>query len=235
MDDLTPPQSDTDRYAVSGWSALERGDLTEARAVLQDLYTADPTHPALPLLAAGIRRIRPTPPKPVPWRAAAVLLIVLVAAGIVAFRSWNGHDRVMPAPQVTATKGPVEPLRQSTAPVEIPKEEVRKAVGTAGRAVPATELPAVKQNPSPAPVDEDVVVRQAVQRFEGTYRSRWGGLTFEHCDVSRDNDQATAICTPRSAADASGVESNQVWNFSLRKTDGAWKIASVQSPPDSRQ
>jgi hypothetical protein len=231
MDDLTLPQTDTERYVVCGWSALERGDLTEARAALQELYTSDPTHPGLPLLAAGIRRLRP---KPVPWRA-GVLLILVVAAGIVAFRSWNGRARVIAASQPTTKQAAIAPLRQSATPAEVRREPGRTEVGTAGRAEPVTELPAVKQNPSLANVDEDVVVRQAVQRFEGTYRSRWGALAFEHCDVSREGDQATAICTPRSDAEASAVESTQVWRFSLRKADGAWKIASVQPPPNSSQ
>jgi hypothetical protein len=231
MDDLELPRTDTERFAVSGWSALERGDLTEARAALQDLYTADPTHPALPLLAAGIRRIRP---KAVPWRA-GVLLLILIVAGIAAIRTWRAQDRATPAQPATA-KADTAPVPQSTALPQSPAPaEVRREVGTTGPAKSGTELPIVKQNASAAEVDEDLIVRQAVQRFEGTYRSRWGGLAFVHCDISREVNEATAICLPRSAAETSDADPSFVWRFSLRKSDGAWRIVSAQPPPGSSQ
>lgn len=232
MEDLAAAHTDTntEHCVVSGWSALERGDLAEARAVLQELYDADPTHPALPLLAAGIRRIRP---KPVPWRA-GVLLLIVVAAGIVAFREWNSHDgvvrdRVARAAPPTSAKAEAASIPQSTPP----PAEVRSEVGTS-RPPSGTELPTATKNTSLA-VDEDVVVRQVIQRFEGTYRSRWGGLAFEHCDISRDGDQASAICVPRSDGESTNDESSRVWKFDLRKSDGTWKIASAQPPPDSEQ
>src|SRR5262245_25274048 len=128
MDDLDTPRTDTERYAVSGWSALERGDLADARVALQDLYDADPTHPALPLLAAGIRRIRP---KPVPWRA-GVLLLLTIGAGILAFWEWNRSDGVKPASHpamrdVASIPQSTPPPPPSTAPAE-----VRSGVGTSG-------------------------------------------------------------------------------------------------------
>lgn len=226
MDDLaaSPTDTSTERYVISGWSALERGDLVEARAVLQGLYDADPTHPALPLLAAGIRRIRP---KPVPWRP-WVLLLIVVAAGIFAFRAWNAQERVTRSPQPASAKANAAAIPQSTAP----PAEMRNELGTSGRA-PSPELPAVKQNPSSTALDEDLIVRQTIERFEGTYRSRWGGLSFEHCDISRDADYATAICVPRPGGETATADSDRVWKFSLQKSDGAWKIASVQPPPNS--
>lgn len=225
MDDLDRPdrsRTDTEEYVVSGWAALEREDLKEARAALQDLYSANPTHPALPLLAAGIRRIRP---KPLPWRA-AILLIVVVAVGIAGVRSWSRLDRVEPPPQ-PASATP-EALPQSTPPA---RAEVRE-LGTTGR-VQAPALPTVKQNPSSAKIDENVIVRRAIQRFEEAYRSRWGGLSFEHCNINRDVDHATATCAPRDVPDTPDVESDRVWTFSLRKADGGWRIVSVQPPPNS--
>jgi hypothetical protein len=230
MDDLAAPPTDTntESYVVSGWSALERGDLAEARAALQELYEADPAHPALPLLAAGIRRIRP---KPVPWRA-GVLLLIVVAAGIVAFRAWNSQGAVTRSAEPASAKADVAPIPQSTPPP--PPAQARRELGTSGH-VPAPELPIVKQNPSSATLDEDVIVRQTIERFAGTYRSRWGGLAFEHCDISRDGDEASAICVPRQGVEAATADSERVWKFTLRKTDGAWKIASVQPPPSSAQ
>jgi hypothetical protein len=236
MDDLATPRTDTERYAVSGWSALERGDLDEARAALQDLYDADPTHPALPLLAAGIRRIRP---KPLPWRTGVVLLLA-IGAGILLFRAWNRDDGVRPTSQPATNKSDVASLPQSTQPPppSKPPAEVRREVGTSGSPA-VTQLPTAKQNTSSADLDEDLIVRQAIHRFEGTYRSRWGGLAFEHCDISRDGDGATAVCLPRAATPettTSDADSNRAWRFSLRKfDDGAWKIVSAQPPPDSVQ
>jgi len=89
---------------------------------------------------------------------------------------------------------------------------------------------AVKPTPSSNTVDEDVIVRQAIRRFEVAYQNRWGALTFEHCDVSRDSDRATAICLPRPVPGAPDAEADRAWTFSLRKAEGGWRIASVQPP-----
>src|SRR4051812_19967276 len=89
MDDLAAPHVSTEDHVVKGWSALERHDLAAARAVLQNLYDLDPRHPALPLLAAGIRRIRP---KPIRWRA-GVLLLAAIGVGLIAVRARNGQSR----------------------------------------------------------------------------------------------------------------------------------------------
>ena len=219
-----PLQTHTEEYVVSGWSALERDDLEQARAALHDLYSADPTHPALPLLAAGIRRIRP---KPLPWRA-AVLLIAVVVAGIVGVRSWMHSDRMNPRPKPASTTAEFASIPPSTAPASAEVGEL----GTTGHAPPG--LLTAKPNQPSATLDEDVIVRQAIQRFEQAYRTRWGGLAFEHCDVSREGDEAKAICVPRDVPDTPDVESDQVWTFSLRKAEeGGWRIASVQPPPNS--
>ena len=220
MDDLHRAEaspSDIEGYVVSGWSALERGDLTGARAALRDLYSADPAHPALPLLAAGIRRVRPTR---VPWRA--VVLAVVVIAAVVGVRSWNPHARV--TPQHTTAAEQVVALPQSTPS----SAEMGRVLGTAGRVQPPI-LPTAKQNPSPT-LDEDVIVRQAIKRFEVAYRNRWGDLTFEHCDVGRELDRATATCLPPPDPNSPEAESDRVWTFSLRKAEGEWRIASVQPP-----
>jgi hypothetical protein len=119
-------------------------------------------------------------------------------------------------------------------PQRTPPVEVRSARGTTGRVLPP-ELPTVQQNPSSTTLDEDVVVRQTIARFADTYRSRFGRLAFVHCDIGRDGNEAKANCVPRGATDTSGVESNRVWKFALRKTDGAWKIVSMQPPPDAAQ
>ncbi len=233
MDDLnSAAQSPTDveRCIVSGWAALDRGDLEGARAALQEVYSADPTHPALHLLAAGIRRARP---KPVPWRA-FVLVAALVVAGVLGVRAWNRHDdRPAQAPRSASATASVPPLPLSTEPGPAPAPaETSSETGTAGH-VEYPALPTAKQNASVAPalrLDEDVVVRQAIQRFEGAYTNRWGSLAFEHCDVSREADHATAQCVPRLTGGTGDADSSRAWTFALVKSADGWKIASVQPP-----
>ena len=225
MDDLDRPDpspTETEAYVVSGWSSLDRGDLEGARAALRDLYSADPTHPALPLLAAGIRRIRP---KPVPWRS-ALLLVVVVVVGILGIRSWTRTDRAKPRPPSTTAEGASLPQSTAPAPAEV------SALGTTGNAR-ASDLLTVQQNRPSAMLDDEVLVRQAIRRFEEAYRNHWGELAFEHCDVRCDVDQATATCVPRQVPNAPDVESDRVWTFSLRKAEDGWRIASVQPPPNS--
>jgi hypothetical protein len=217
--------TDNERWIVSGWSALERGDLDGARAALQEVYSADPTHPALPLLAAGIRRARP---KPVPWRA-AVLMAAIIVAGVLGSRAWSRYDRpqaapAQPAPTAATASVPPLPLSEEPAPAEMPSQ-----TGTAGQMQYPT-LPTAKQNASAMPLDEDVVVRQVIQRFEGAYTSRWGALAFEHCDISRELEHATATCLPRSPGGGDDAEPGRLWTFSLRKSESGWKIESVQPP-----
>jgi hypothetical protein len=226
MDDLNSAElspTDIERCIVSGWSALERGDIEGARAALQAVYSADPTHPALPLLAAGIRRARP---KPVPWRP-LFLVAAIVVAGVLGARAWSRSDRPRPVPSPSTAAASVPAVPPSTEPVPA---EVSSETGTAGQLEQPTTLPTATQNASAGRtvrMDEDVVVRQAIQRFEGAYTNRWGSLSFEHCDVSRELDQATATCVPRGVSEG---ESQRVWTFALRKSEGGWKIQSVQPP-----
>jgi hypothetical protein len=226
--------TDIERCIVSGWAALDRGDLEGARFALQEVYSVDPTHPALHLLAAAIRRARP---RPVPWRA-FILVAAIIVGGVLGVRAWNRHDdRPQPASRPVSTTASAStaasnpPLPPSTEP----PAEMPSRTGTAGHAeYPA--LPTAKQNASAPPtlqMDEDVVVRQAIQRFEGAYTNRWGSLAFEHCDVSRESDHAIATCVPRPHGGATDAESDRVWTFALRKSEGSWKIASVQPPPDA--
>jgi hypothetical protein len=234
MDDLnsaaTSP-AEIESCIVSGWAALDRGDLEGARAALQEVFSADPTHPALHLLAAGIRRARP---KPVPWRA-FMLVAAIIVGGVLGVRAWNRHDvRPPQASQSASAATSVPPLPLSTEPAPAPAETSTPA-GTAGH-TEYPPLPTAKQNASAAPalrVDEDVVVRQVIQRFEGAYTNRWGSLAFEHCDVSRELDHATAACVPRPASGMSDADATRVWTFALQKSADGWKIASVQPPPDA--
>src|SRR3954467_15754861 len=105
----TPQQ--LDGRVIDGWAALERGDIQGARDALQDVYSANPSHPALPLLAAGIRRARP---QPVPWGAVALLVMV---AGAVAFgvHSWTAR-RSLPLAATVEPPAASSPAPEAAAP-----------------------------------------------------------------------------------------------------------------------
>jgi hypothetical protein len=218
--------SDTGNLAIAGWAALEHGNLEAARAALQDLYSLDPTHPALPLLAAGIRRTRP---KRFPWRA-IILMLVVIAVGILAVQSWRGRVAQSPAStSVTAAarSRPETPIAPPPAPAESP-------VGTSGPRGPAPVGPAPRALGRAAAVSEDDLIRQAISRFTAAYSSKWTPLTLRSCDIARGEDTANVTCqsaAPRSAAGASAA----TWVFSCRKVEEGWKIVSIQPPPDTPQ
>jgi hypothetical protein len=215
MDDSYPAAENLESRIVAGWSALELGDLEAARAVLRDVYDVNPTHPALPLLAAGIRRVRP---RQRPWRGVILLLLLAVAAvALVAVRTRTSRDESRPLPPSEVAQASVTP-EPVTPPV---------TTGTTGEAE-VSEPAAPARRPVPAPVDEDVLVRQAIARFETSYKSRWGALAFRHCDIARDGESATATCRAGRDAGATDIEADHLWTFSLRQADGAWRIVSVE-------
>src|SRR4051812_6869217 len=108
-DAATPQQLDS--RVIEGWAALERGDLEGARHALHDVHSANPSHPALPLLAAGIRRARP---KPIAWGAVALLLIV-AAASADGLYSWAGR-RSIAAPSTSEPPAASSRAQESIAP-----------------------------------------------------------------------------------------------------------------------
>jgi hypothetical protein len=215
--------SETSGLAIAGWSALEHGDLEAARAALQDLYSLDPTHPALPLLAAGIRRTRP---KRVPWRV-AILMLVVIAVGTLAVQSWRRRVVQQPGPTLVAAAARARP----ETPIAVPPAPAESPVGTSGPASPPVALP--PRAPARASVSEDDLIRQAISRFATAYSSKWTPLMFRSCDIARGGDTASVTCqsdvTPRSTAG----EGATTWVFSCRKVEEAWKIVSIQPPPDA--
>jgi hypothetical protein len=244
MDDVNPPapsRQDIERRIIDGWSAIEQGDLERARAALQDVHAVDPAHPALPLLAAGIRRIRP---KPIPWRQ-AIIFLLLMGAGVLAVGWWTGRDGAMP-PQTTAPIASTPAAPPSTTGTTGTAGRVPRPTTPAPASAPAT-APRSAAAPPPAPnreaapsqtreaapqMDDAVLIRQAVKRFEDAYRGRWGVLTLRDCDVARESETAAAAtCHARQSAEAPDADANGVWTFALRKTGSAWKIVSVQPPP----
>jgi len=212
MDETYPAAEPVESRIVEGWSALELGDLETARAALRDVYDVNPTHPALPMLAAGIRRVRP---KRKSRRGTILLLLAVAAIAVFAVRA-GPRSEPAPAP-------PTEAAEAARAPEPAPPV----ATGTMGQADVPSPPPPVPRT-VPAPVDEDVLVRQAIARFETSYRSRWGGLTFRHCDIARDGESATATCRASGDAGATDIEADRLWTFSLKQTDGAWRIVSVE-------
>jgi hypothetical protein len=217
------PAQDIDNRLVSGWSALEQGDIDEARAALRDVYEVHPTHPGLTLLAAGIRRARP---KPVRWRAAILAVVALVVVAGGAYTLLRRSPQVPPAQPVPKTASVPDVSRDATttsghveapAPVQAPE---RSAALEPRRAS------------NDAPLDDDALVRQAIERFVTAYRSRWVPLAFQGCDLARQPATATAICHPRSTGSAQDAGAGGVWTFRLEKSASAWKILSVQPSPE---
>jgi hypothetical protein len=206
-----------DSRAIEGWAALERGDIQGARAALQDVYSANPSHPALPLLAAGIRRLRP---KPVPWGAVA-LLLVLIAGGALGLFSWAARRH--PPASTSAQPAVSSRTQEAEAPSSPPPAE--RPRGTSGGS--AQHSPSSRDAPAAA---DDAQIRQAVTRFARTYSSKWATLSFSGCDISPVGDTATATCRATPASSTNDAETAP-WTFSCRKTAGSWKIISVQPPP----
>ena len=198
---------------ASGFSALEHGDLEGARAALQDVYDESPTHPSLPLLAAGIRRARP---KRVPWRTAVLMAAVVAVAGYV-FLS-RRPPRVLPAQPITS----IASVPEMPAP----------ATGTAGQLEDAVTPEPPRHDPprhdNEAPIGDDALIREAIARFVTAYRSRWTPLAFQRCDLTQQLTTATATCRIRSTGDVPDVGANDVWTFRLQKSATTWKILSVQ-------
>jgi len=210
-----------DRRIIEGWAALERGDLQEARDALRDVHSGNPSHPALPLLAAGIRRARP---KPVPWGALTLLLLLSAAAGFGVY-SWTARRS---GPSTATNESPEtssrtqEPIAPSDAPA--PAENAR---GTAGAASPPKAPP---RGPVPEDASDDAQIRQAVARFAKTYSSKWGTLGFGQCDVAPVGDTATVSCRAARTSSSANSPLDGVWKFSCRKSGGSWKIVSLQPP-----
>ena len=213
----SPLSPELDSRLIGGWAALEHGDLEGARAALQDVYSVDPAHPALPLLAAGIRRARP---KQIPWRG-IVLLLGLIAMCAFAWRaSLRSHAVAASGP---ATVAELAADRQE--PAAVVASPHAGSVGTAGRGAP---LPATSPAPQAArgvPNDE-VLIRQAIARFATAYSSRWTPLTFPSCDISRSDDTASVTCQSTSGS------TEGTWVFACRKIGDAWKIVRMQPPAD---
>ncbi len=117
--------------------------------------------------------------------------------------------------------------------------------GTTGNPLPmptaewsAAQAPPVPSasTPRPPPVDDETLVRHAIERFRLAYNARASGrrdttpaslLAFDRCDIAWLGDNATATCgTPPAAGDGA----SEPWLVTLARVDGGWAIRSVQSP-----
>lgn len=91
--------------------------------------------------------------------------------------------------------------------------------------------------PRPPPIDDETVVRHAIERFRRAYNARVTGrrdatpgslLAFDRCDIAWLGDDAIATCgTPPPAA---GDSAREPWLVTLARVDDGWAIRSVQSP-----
>lgn len=207
-----------DSRVIAGWAALEHGDLDAARAALQDVYAVDPAHPALPLLAAGIRRARP---KQIPWRGIALLLGLIAVGGF----AWRASLR----PHMVAASGSTTVADLAVNQPEPPAliSPGADPVGTAGGGAPPQATSPAPQAARGAPSDE-VQIRQAIARFAAAYSNRWTPLTFPSCDISRSDDTASVTCQSRMTSGST----EGTWVFACRKSGDTWKIVRMQPPDD---
>jgi hypothetical protein len=235
------PSDSSSGLAAAGWAALEHGDVEGARAALQDLYTIDPTHPALPALAAGIRRQRP---KRIPW-GGVLLLLIVIGGTTFAVQSWRRRvvQQTVPTTIASAASSRREtpmtssrretpttvPLRET--PIASPPTPATGPVATSGADRQTPDAPA--RAPARASVADDELIRQAISRFTQAYSSKWTRLAFRSCDIARNADTANVTCLlPVTQGSAAGT-SGSTWVFACRKADDAWKIVSIQPPPET--
>jgi LPXTG-site transpeptidase (sortase) family protein len=102
---------------------------------------------------------------------------------------------------------------------------------------PWVQVPAVDDSAMPnsdAVLDDDGLVRQAIERFRLTYNGRLisradvrprGPLRFDVCDVTVDEHQAAATCA--ASSQSPGDRGVDVWTFTLHRTVGGWEIRSI--------
>jgi hypothetical protein len=217
--------TELDRRAIAGWAAVEHGDIEEARSALSEVYAADPEHPALPLLAAGIRRARPNR---IAWRAA--VLIVLIAVGVGYIVQMARTRPVQEAALSTAANPDQTPEEPS--PIA-PSSAGPASVGTSGQSSePRRAAKEAASDPAHTPASDDDMIRQGIARFAAAY-SNWTPLAFDSCNISRSDDAATVTCLARGTQVSSETDSGRTWVFACRKIDSAWKIVSIQPPSDS--
>jgi len=216
--------SDLDRRVIAGWAAIEHGDIREARAALSDVYAVDPAHPALPLLAASIRRTRS---KRITWRSAVLLL--LIAAGRRVRRAIDENTRC--ARGITLATASADELAAEQ-PSLTPPSAGTASVGTSGQNAEPRSTVKEAAPGAHSPAGDDEMIRQGIARFTTAY-SRWTPLAFGSCDISRGGDSATVTCLSSGTQPSSETESRGTWMFSFRKMDDAWKIVSIQPPHDS--
>ncbi len=229
MDDpiSSPHASDLDRRIIAGWAAIEHGDLGEARAALSDVYAVNEAHPGLPLLAAAIRRTRPTP---VPWRSTLLFLIVIACGAFVVYSMMTSPVRQR---QVASTS------RAAAAPASSDDEAapvVADSVGTSGKrangpAPPESSQTQRSQEALRSSGGDEALIRQGIARFATAYSNRFKPVAFTSCDVARSDDSATVTCQAR-GADPSDEAGDGTWIFTCRKAADAWKIVSIQPPAE---
>lgn len=222
---LSSPASDLDRRIIAGWAAIEQGDLQEARAALSDVYSVDEAHPGLPLLAAAIRRTRPSRPA---WRPALLLVIVIAGSAFVVYLMMTA-----PVHRVAATDGVVASQASTDGTDAAP---VADSVGTSGnRAEPAPTESAHTQAPQEAQRSaggDEALIRQGIARFAAAYSNRFKPVAFSSCEVARSEDSATATCQARGANASDDSVSDGTWVFTCRRVADTWKIVSIQPPPE---
>jgi sortase A len=92
--------------------------------------------------------------------------------------------------------------------------------------------------PRAAVLDDETLIRAAIERFRGTYNARLvrdnerrpqGLLTFSNCDVAIAGDEAEVHCA--SVAADTVEPATDVWTLYLARAGGTWTIKSVAVIP----
>jgi hypothetical protein len=217
--------SDLDRRIIAGWAAIEHGDLAEARAALSDVYSIDETHPGLPLLAAAIRRTRPSR---VPWRGTFLLIVLIAAGGAWVVYSATGG----PVHRVASTTGATTGVTAGQTPTPDAVAQAADSVGTSGSTGGSNVHSQRSQESLRGSGSDDALIRQGIARFAAAYSNRWKPVAFSSCEVARSEDSATATCQARGVDSSGDSGSGGTWVFTCRKVEDAWKIVSIQPPAE---
>jgi sortase A len=130
-------------------------------------------------------------------------------------------------------------VRDSTSAVfAVPATRPREAIGAVAAQRPDVSDPVVVNTPTV--LDDEALVRQAIERFRLTYNARMirhndvrpgGLLRFQTCGVGTSADRATAACVVSAPPDDSEP---QVWTVAFERAASGWAIRSIVVQEETR-
>lgn len=196
-----------------------------------------------PARAVPLAPARPTAPEPSPQPAATRADTVVPASA--------------PAPPISPPQPIASPV--APPPLSAPAAPAVMALAAPAPSVPAAVPAERSVPPTRPVVDDDRLVRDTLQRYRTAYedldahsaQAVWPAvnqaalarafdglesqtLIFDACSVQLRGEAASAICrgsaryVPKVGSREPRIEP-RVWNFTLRKNDGGWKIESARA------